>query len=486
MHKTLTGQLIIVFSLLFTVMAVGLYHWYLYTSQHYSAEVRQQLHSELAKHIVDDDSNLSQGIIDKKSLKSAFHTQMLLGPEWEFYALSPNGTVLAYSAPDNSVKLDQVSLNPIHDYLSGDNFPIYGQDPRNPERNNVFSVSEVYTKKGQLKGYLYVIIGGQKRANAEQNLVINSHFKNSLAIILGVLLFAVFTGFIVIRAIVKPLSELAKNSKNYINNDFNNSEFTKSHNHTASEIRDLENSFKSAAQHINLQLRQIKTTEQQRRELLSHVSHDLRTPLTALNGYLETWLISPETNKSDVLIENALRNAQQLNTLVEQLFELALLETGQISFTPETFNICELAHDITQRLKNQANQKNIDLKFVPESESLPLVVADIAKLERILVNLIDNALRHTPANGQVVLALYKHSNSVGVSVEDTGKGIPNHELASIFDRSFQASNSSKTQLNVGLGLTIVKHLLNLHHTEINVSSQQGTGSQFSFVLPSAT
>lgn len=483
MFRSLASQLALIIGTLFLFSAIALFQWYLHSSEKFADEVGQRLHHQLAAHIVEDDANLKSGIIDSRHLMDAFHTQMVLGPEWEFYALDKNGNILAYSAPEGVVKLDKVNLTPIEDYLNGQALPIYGNDPRTPNTQKIFSVSEIKTLSGQHEGYLYVIIGGQKRDSAIALLSDSKVLKDSAFILSSAIIFGLIAMWLAIHIITNPLKKLSQRSLQYVHNDFTDMPNPPNSFFTNNEMQTLEASFMSSAQHIKLQLSQIKNTEQLRRELLSHISHDFRTPLTALNGYLETWLISPENKRSMDLIQLAHKNGLQINQLVEQLFELARLESGEIQFIPEPVNVVELAHDVMQRLRYQAEQQDVQLNVKFNHDKGNIAYADISKLERILVNLIDNAIRHTQAKGEVKVQINDNVNSVELQIIDNGKGIQDDELEAIFEPKYQASNTQGNLTNVGLGLAIVKHLLAMHHSVISVSSEPGLGSQFKFNLP---
>ncbi|PKG38309.1 sensor histidine kinase [Psychromonas sp. Urea-02u-13] len=491
MFRSLASQLTLCISALFFVATVALFQWYFYSSEQFANEVEQMLHRDLATHIVHDDNKLNQGIIQPSNLKGAFHTKMLLGPEWELYALDVNGKVLAYSALEGEVKRDKVNLAPIKQYLNGQPLPLYGDDPRSPQTQKIFSVSPIIdANTAQIQGYLYVIIGGQKRDSTMALLSDSKALKDSALILSAVLIFAFIAMLLAITVITRPLKKLSQRSLAYVNNDFtelNARHDTNQHyaKFNSTEIEHLESSFIFAAEHIKQQLSQIKTTEQLRRELLSHISHDFRTPLTALNGYLETWLISHEKSHRPELIQLAHKNGQQINQLVDQLFELARLESGDIQFFPEPVNVVELAYDVMQRLRYQAEKQCVQLSVEVDSTSGIIAYADISKLERVLVNLIDNAIRHTQVNGTVKVEINDHKNKVEMSIVDNGKGIQQNELEAIFEPKYRATNSQGSLTNAGLGLSIVKYLLEMHHSMITVSSQPGIGSQFKFELDKA-
>ncbi|WP_143870252.1 sensor histidine kinase [Catenovulum sediminis] len=482
MFRSLANQLALIIGLLFLAATAVLFQWYLHSSEQFTHEVEQKLHQELAHHLIHDSPSLQQGIIEIAALKPVFHTQMLLGPEWEFYATDADGNILAYSAPEGVVKLNKINLQPIKNFINGANFPLYGDDPRTPGGHKIFSAAPILTPNGALSGYLYVIIGGQKLDNTIALLADSKVLKDSLVILALTILFGLLAMFLAIHTVTKPLKKLSQRTSSYVQNDFAHLQSDDKPLCAAKEIQELERSFSQSAKHIKHQLSQIKSTEQLRRELLSHVSHDFRTPLTALNGYLETWLISPTDKRSDELIKIALKNGQQISQLVEALFELARLESGDIKLYPEPVNLVELAHDVMQRLSFQAEQAKISLKLEHPQNNYPIARADIAKLERILVNLIDNAIRHSQANDVVTLAIVPQKENICISVQDTGTGIPKNELQAIFEAKYRATNSRGKNHHAGLGLAIVRHLLNMHNSDIQVSSEAQKGTCFSFAL----
>lgn len=155
---------------------------------------------------------------------------------------------------------------------------------------------------------------------------------------------------------------------------------------------------------------------------------------------------------------------------------------GDIQFIPEPVNVVELAYDVIQRLRYQADKQRVELSIKVDSQHGIIAYADISKLERILVNLIDNAIRHTQASGAVKLEINDYQDKVQMSIIDNGKGIQHDELEAIFQPKYRASNTEGSLTNAGLGLSIVKRLLEMHHSIITVSSQPGIGSQFRFEL----
>jgi len=250
------------------------------------------------------------------------------------------------------------------------------------------------------------------------------------------------------------------------------------------ELGRLAETFNTASQ-IAVEMSQLKTQDQQRRELVASVSHDLRTPLTSLHGYLETMQLQagqvPDTDRERYLAI-AVRQSEKVGRLAQELFELAKLECQITPPLLETFNIMELIQDVTQKYSMTAKKRGITLQAQLD-KPFPAVSADIAMIERVLTNLIDNALRHTPTGGAVQIALQAVAERIQISVTDSGEGIAPEFIAKLFDRESPLRRQSK---DGGLGLLIVAKIIALHGGAIQVQSQPGSKTVFSFDLPVAS
>ena len=247
----------------------------------------------------------------------------------------------------------------------------------------------------------------------------------------------------------------------------------------------MTDAFQHMARQIQQQLTRLKETDALRRELVANVSHDLRTPLASLKGYIETLLLkddslSPEQRQQYLQI--AFNNAERLNKLVSELFELAKLDAGELKLHKETFSLAELAHDVIQKFELRAQQQNIQLEVDIDAD-VPYVEADIGLIERVLDNLVDNALKNTPEGGAIRLALDSDGQLVTVQVADTGRGIAEDELPHIFQRFYKKPDSEASYTGAGLGLAIAQRIVELHGSELSVNSVLHQGTRFDFALP---
>ena len=229
--------------------------------------------------------------------------------------------------------------------------------------------------------------------------------------------------------------------------------------------------------------------QQLRSDLIANVSHDLRMPLVAMRGYLE--LLATRGEQLDVeerqrCVAVALRQCEHLGRLVDELFELARLDTHDIALARERFALAELASDVVQKFALVAKQQGVDLAALA-GERLPLVDADLGLVERVFDNLIDNALQHTPAGGKVRLVLEAANDyrAVRVRVSDTGAGIAPADLPHVFDRHWRGAASARRTTAGGLGLAIAKRIVALHGGTLDVESELGRGTSFFFSIPAS-
>ena len=254
---------------------------------------------------------------------------------------------------------------------------------------------------------------------------------------------------------------------------------------TRDEIGQLAGSFNQMADTIVANMEELKKTDQIRRELIANVSHDLRSPLASIKGYLETLQIKEKdltTETRREYVDTILNITNGLEGLVEQLFELSKLDAMQVQPQLEPFSIADLVQDVVMKFKAVADNSNIQLK-AEMADQLPQVFADIGLIERALSNLIDNALRYTPEGGTVNIGIESTNKKVQVYVSDTGYGIDKKELPLIFDRFYRVEKSrAKTTGGSGLGLAITKKILEIHKSKIDVESKINVGTTFSFNL----
>ena len=215
------------------------------------------------------------------------------------------------------------------------------------------------------------------------------------------------------------------------------------------------------ADQINSNIEKIQSVEKLRRELIANVSHDLRTPLAIMQGYIETMIMKENDLNHDErrrYLNIVLNSSEKLSKLIGQLFEYSKLEAREITPKKEPFLIAELAQDVVVKYEVLAKEKNIELAL-DAPQKVPLVFADVALVERVIQNLVDNALKFTPKGGKVSIQLSPKEDEVVVSISDTGPGIPQKDQEFIFERFHQANKIKEKSSGAGLGLAIAKKIL---------------------------
>lgn len=223
-----------------------------------------------------------------------------------------------------------------------------------------------------------------------------------------------------------------------------------------------------------------------RREFLADVSHELKTPIFAAQGYVHTLLdgAMEDENVRDKFLQKAAKSLDGLDMLVQDLLTLSQMETGQITMHKEHFDICSLAREIFDQIEGKVLKRDIQIGFGEHCKKSVYVYADPQRISQVLTNLISNAIKYTHDQGTVTVNFEKHKNDVLVTVADNGPGISPAHIHRIFERFYRVEKSrSKDKGGTGLGLAIVKHILEAHQAKIKVESEMGKGSVFSFRLP---
>lgn len=229
----------------------------------------------------------------------------------------------------------------------------------------------------------------------------------------------------------------------------------------------------------------LKRSDRIRSDFVANASHELRTPLTAIRGFAETLRNTPEydASVSDRFLDAILRHTNRLQRLVDDLLALSRAESQDQEFELGAVNVGPIVNDIATGLEAQAGQKGITLK-VDGIDELPEVFANAWALDHVMVNLIDNAVKYTPDNGEVTVAGFTKDESVVLEVHDTGPGIDEDQRARIFERFYRVdAGRARTQGGTGLGLAIVKHLVLRMGGQIEVDSEPGQGAVFRVILP---
>lgn len=304
-------------------------------------------------------------------------------------------------------------------------------------------------------------------------------------LVVGAVAFSLFAALIVFRFLTRRLRTLAEAIDAFRASGFTRPLRVGEHDAAGDEIDRLAHAFGEMSERIVAQLDALAQADARRRELLANVSHDLRTPLASMQGYLETLLLKEDCTPDErrCYLQVATRHCERLGRLVRDLFDLTRLEAHEIRPCAERFPLAELVQDVAQKFELQAAkaEQRLLTHIAPE---VPVVAADIGMIERVLENLIENAMRYTPAGGAIEVAVAPGGRGAVLQVSDTGRGIAPDELPHIFDRYYRADRSERGGTgNAGLGLAIARRVVELHGGTIRAESAPGQGTRFVVELP---
>ncbi len=451
-------------------------------------EVELKVNSGYAANIAAELAPATSGGLELSRIRRSIHEMMVVNPKVEIYLLDASGKVLAFFAGSSDpVKERAVDVRPIARYLSGgpSDRMVLGDDPREPGKLRPFSAASLDLGGGR-RGFVYVILGGERFDSALRMLKESYFARVAGAILLLILVFTGLCGLALFALLTRRLRVLSEAVDAFERGDLARRVPTRS----SDEVDRLGTSFNQMADTIAGNMERLKAVDRLRRELIANVSHDLRSPLSSIRGYLETILIRDEALSREELhsyLDVTLRNTRTLEKLVGELFELSKLETDNYQPVFEQVMMAELVQDVALKLRSHAERQRVRIVTVLPPE-VPPVRADIGLMERVLSNLIENAIRFTPVDGVIEIALVvSQGDRVRVTVSDNGCGIGRDDLPFIFDRFYRVERSrarSSDQLGTGsgLGLAIVKRIVELHGSDIVVSSEVDVGSRFSFEL----
>jgi len=253
-----------------------------------------------------------------------------------------------------------------------------------------------------------------------------------------------------------------------------------------SDMETLSKEVKKFAEDKRLEIEMLQIREEYRREFLGNVSHELKTPLFTVQGYLLTLLEGAINDKSirTKYLDRANKGVERLIDVVKDLDMISKLESGGMNLVMEDFNIVELIQNVFDLLEMKAKKRNILLGFNKAYQTPLLVNADLNRIEQVLINLIENSIKYGKTQGKTIVSIQNHDiDSFIVKVHDDGEGVKEANRSRLFERFFRVDQSrSREQGGSGLGLSIVKHITEAHQQQVFVESEYGVGSTFSFTL----
>ncbi len=444
----------------------------------------QRLNADLASYIVEHlEKPLlgNDGAADSVLMKDlAMHT-MTVNPTVELYLLDADGRVLAHALEGVRASGLQVDIAPIAEFLrarkNGSSASVLGDDPKRSGSKGGFSAAALQSRDGTQRGYLYIVLYGEQSRLAAEQLERDSRAFVWLSLIVLAGVVGMLAGVLANYFLTRPLRILIANVIKNTN---------PSHAATVcggDEITILSTEFERLNQRICEQITQLQDGDLQRRELMANLSHDMRTPLAGIQGYIElARQDSAGRSKSLDALTTALKHCSVMNKRINDLLMVARLEAGEAALVLEEFSLKELLYDVVHGLQARAQAGGVKLEV--QERSMPpsdyMFFGDIGLLERLFSNLLDNALSFTGAGGRVWIELAGEASQAKICVVDTGVGMSAAVLAHAFDRHWSSRSST------GFGLAIVQRICRLHRIALRVESSTAMlthGTTFELLLP---
>jgi signal transduction histidine kinase len=491
MPRSLFSRLVVV--LLALLSAIGVFYVILTvtTTRLHIQEVTQHLNRSLAADLAGYRPLIKEDNVDQAALKNVFDMLMVVNPAIEVYLLDPRGGILGYSAAPEKIKRDRVSLGPIRAFIKKDaKLPIRGDDPRDPRAQKIFSAVAI-TQGDRVRGYLYVVLGGETYQSVAHMFETSWIMRLGAGVAVASLGLIAVIGILLFNWLTRRLRRLTAKVGSFHLNE--STEAPRDREPQASrpvdEIDELTSSFAEMAKRIDDQIDELARANAMRQELIANISHDLRTPLAALQSTIETLQMKDQTigpQEKRRYLDLAHKHSQRLGRLITDLFDLTTLESGDRPLALEPFSLAELVQDVAQKFRAMADEKGLRLELdIPLNSSL--VRGDIGLIERVLTNLTENALKYTPAGGQIRLGVVGGQGWISAHVTDTGIGIAAGELDRVFERTYRvAKDRGEAPDGAGLGLAIAQRIIELHQGHLTVESSPSAGTTFTFDLPAAS
>jgi len=519
---------------LVTLLVLGVFSLWIAerSARSYFLEFTQRLNAPIAMYMAENADLIVDGKLNQQSLSSLAEHVMMINPSVEVYVLDLEGRVMAQASSANLIAQPRVSMQPImeaiqlnsaHDLQEGSGlaeqsstllsiFPsmatsslsagtLLGDNPLDVNDQRPFSVHPLQGN-GRVIGYIYALLAGREHQTLLSAIRSSHSLRDLTWILAGVLVLAGLAGSVVFFSLTRRLRGLTRRVQAANSTSESTStgfvlpvtEQSLLKGSSRDEIDELTTAYDAMAQQLQSQYQCLAEQDRIRRELIANISHDLRTPLTTLQGYLETLLMkrgSLDDAAEHRYLAIAHKHSVRLRLLVSKLFELSKLDSGEFELECEVFSIRELALDAMQDITRVADERKIRLQVkVDESDCEALTVyADIALVHRALENLLDNALRYTKCGGKIAIEIERrHDQRIGLAVVDDGEGMLDSDARKVFEPRFRADTETSEPSHsdpfghAGLGLAIVKSIAKLHGSEILLDTKLGSGARFEFSL----
>ena len=480
--RSFYAKLSLIFLLLIVLLGVGSLFIAFKSSAHLFDEVEQVIHREYASSIASEIQPLIQDGFSKEAIQDTIHYMMILNPMVEIYIVDEKGSIRAFfTQTDETLTRNKISLEPLEVFIGTKGLkPVLGDDPRTASLSKPFSAA--YLTMAKKTGYVYVILRGQSFDRLLSMISSSYYLRSGIITFFIAILATIIAGFSLFFYQTRRLRRLSLAVKAFEEGHYDYRIQVKG----SDEITDLGRAFNTMAASIEKGIKQLHVAEQQRSDLIANISHDLRSPITSIRGNLETILLK-DLRVSDAEAQKfltvSIKSVSSLQKQLEELFDLAKLESGQAIVNKENFVLAELIQDVALKLTPLADKAKITIKVLNPKEAF-IINADIGMIERVLSNILENAIAHTLPNGKIKINCIKTDTNVIIQIADNGTGIEDSDLPHLFERFYRADKSRSQKIpGSGLGLAIAKEIINLHNGNIKAESPVEGGALFTIELP---
>lgn len=476
-----------------------------YAFQRFEHETAYRRGSAFLQRVVANYDNLFE-LYDRRpdEFQGWLRNMVLFEPDTQIYLLDTQGTVLASSGKTLPPGF-KVTLTPVLQAAGQKDMPyVMGDDPERMDANAVIAVQPVrgasIRQADPVMGYLYLVLHTQQLPEGRWDALRSSFARPVMWLIATVVTVTTLLAVLIIVSVTRPLRRLTGAlsviSQRGLDEGMGGAKALLPP-RTRDEFGQLTAAFEMMLDLCLRQWNELRRLDHFRREGVSNLSHDLRSPLTATVACLETldgrWAAEPEGSRSEDrrLVEIALRNTRNAARLVQSLGDLAKLDEPEFKLRLEAMDAGELIDDICIRFAERAAHQGVVLRAEHGSGPgavPPFASVDVELFERAIANLVDNALKFCPAGARITLGATVEAGWVRVRVTDTGPGIAADDLPHLFDRFYQSRQSvapSTGEGGKGLGLAIVKRIAELHAGAVAVTSRLGQGTEVVLSVPRA-
>ena len=445
-------------------------------------EFQQRMQIDLAENLVPVMRQPLESGPQSAAATEAARLILSINPSLSLYVLDGDGVVVGDYARPGCGDRAHIDVGAIERLVGNEPMlPVFVAAPCGSQQS-VFSAARVSYGRSATAGYLFVVLDAGTRMSMFAMLRTSSITRTLIVAGLLALASSGVVGLFLFALLTRRFTRLTHAVQRFADGHYGQRITPIRHD----EIGRLGRAFNDMAATIEIQLNALRENDRQRRALVANLSHDFRTPLTSLRGYAEQLRdghdLSAETRATH--LDAILANARRLTTLAEQLSTLARLDAHERPLCVEPFSLAELAYDVAGKFRPQAEgaEVNLEIRRMPTAVQ---VEADLALIDRLLTNLIDNALRATPPGGVVWLDAEDTGDSIRICVGDTGVGLADNELGLVTQRFYRTPAGRRRGDGSGLGLSIVEDICERHRTRLRIQSTPGRGTVMMFELQHA-